>query len=239
MVTDPTTKHVCEICSAVCVWSVLSGSDAWRALGLASWLLSLAHVLFKCLPWEEGGGAGVGVWCLPSFSVIVASLYLILPGHQLLSELCLLQHKTQASLRPPPPLMLPHIHPSTGCPCGRAAVGEAKFTRLEWLQWQLCFSAHLLGPLLSGLLHRAAAANCSFDGQTSWWLTDWLDKSLEAWSRHAVMEWGGGGISHRPSGAIFNLVSFKWIKGESDTTTTTIGRDNYLVDKNILIYWCS
>lgn len=179
MFMDPSTKHVSEMCSAVCVecFARIRCSES-PGLGIIVGIAAISGTsLIEVFTLRGRGGAGVGVWCLPSFSVIMFSLCLILPGHQLLSEWCLLQHKTNPSRPPSFPQLLPHIHPSARRPCGQAAVSEAKFTRLEWLQWRLCFLLicwdcfYLLG--FTELLPTAALTVKRADD----WLIDWTNPS--------------------------------------------------------------
>lgn len=148
-------------------------------LGIIEGITSISGtVLIELFTLRGRGGDSVGVWCPPCFFDSVGSpLYLILPGHQLLPEQHLPGHTTLPLRSTPLPFFShPPIHPYNGCPCGQAVVGEAKFTLLEWLQWQLCFYACMQGLVLYGLLH-GATANCSFDKKIvkhTTQLTDWL-----------------------------------------------------------------
>ena len=185
--TEPSTKHLHEICSSV--WTGCFVNIRWLegpGLGIIAGITAICGtVLLNCLPWarERGGGGSsdcVGVWCPPSFSVSVASpLYLILPGHQLLPEWHLLRHKTvpfRTTPSHPPQTALYRVPLWPGCGC------EAKLTLLEWLQWQRCFSACSPGLALiwSASLYHPRLEPRRLTVKQADRLIDWLAKSQEA-----------------------------------------------------------
>lgn len=136
------TEHLHEICSSVWIGGFVN--IRWLegpGLGIIAGITAISGTVFllNCLPSATERGHGwrndcVGVWCPPSFCVIVASpLYQILPGHQLLPDRHHLRHKT-LPLRTTPPH--PPNHPA--CSLFGAPVARLQSMKASSHCWNDC-----------------------------------------------------------------------------------------------------